>query len=168
MKIRNIALALTLTFTALPTFAQYENLDSSIDLTNDEVRYRVAYIGTEPAEDPSKLVGGYVTMLQMYYNSQNWAEMYDNWKWLIKNTPIATVTLYARGAWMLYNLIKTETDVEKKKVYLADLMNLFDTRMKYLKYLNADMVLTLNTPTTKSTTCMPKASRLSTKKVAAR
>ena len=139
MKIRNIALALTLTFTALPTFAQYENLDSSIDLTNDEVRYRVAYIGTEPAEDPSKLVGGYVTMLQMYYNSQNWAEMYDNWKWLIKNTPIATVTLYARGAWMLYNLIKTETDVEKKKVYLADLMNLFDTRMKYLKYLNASI-----------------------------
>ena len=141
MKIKKIAVAFSLSLSALPTFAQYEQLDASIDLTNDEIRNKVSYIGGESLEDPGKQVGGYITMMQMYYNGQNWKEMYDNWKWLIDNAPIASVTIYARGAQMLNNLITKEEGVtaEQKKVYLADLLNLFDTRLKYLKYLNASV-----------------------------
>ncbi len=140
MKIRKIALAFGLSAMVLPTFAQYEKYDDgATDLTNDETRFQIAYIGDEVLEDPGKKVGGYITMLQMYYSSQNWAEMYENWEWLMKNAPIASVSLYARGAVMLGNLIQAESDVAKKKVYLDQLMNLFDTRLKYLKYLNASI-----------------------------
>ncbi|MDE6633975.1 MAG: hypothetical protein K2J96_01765, partial [Bacteroidaceae bacterium] len=138
-KFKKMGLVLGMTAMSLPTFAQYEQYEANTDFTDDNTRYKIAYIGTEPAEDPAKQVGGYVTMMQMYYTSQNWAEMYDNWKWLIQNAPIATVSIYARGAVMLGNLIKEETDVAKKKVYLDELMSLFDTRLKYLKYLNASI-----------------------------
>ncbi|MDD7304567.1 MAG: tetratricopeptide repeat protein [Bacteroidaceae bacterium] len=124
---------------ALPAFAQYEKLDDGqTDLTVDENRWAASYIGSEPSQDPAKLVSGYITMLQMTYNSQQWGDMYENVNWLRKNAPIATVALYARGPQMLGNLIKSDTvSAENKKKYLNDMMSLFDERLKYLKYLNA-------------------------------
>ena len=139
MKIKKFALAIGLAAAALPTYAQYEKYDGNTDFTNDEKRWEIAYIGSEPVENPGKAVSGYVTMMQMHYASQNWMEMYENWKWLISNAPIATVSIYARGAVMLGELIKAETDTTKKKQYLDELMSLFDTRLKYLKYLNASI-----------------------------
>lgn len=139
MKIKKFALAIGLAAAALPTYAQYEKYDGNTDFTNDEKRWEIAYIGSEPMENPGKAVSGYVTMMQMHYASQNWMEMYENWKWLISNAPIATVSIYARGAVMLGELIKAETDATKKKQYLDELMSLFDTRLKYLKYLNASI-----------------------------
>ena len=139
MKVQKIALALAFMASTTGVFAQYENLDSNLDLTNDDVRNSNAYIGAEQLVDPGKAVSGYVTMMQMYYNSQNWAEMYDNWKWLITNAPIATVSIYARGSVMLGQLIHSETDAAKKKQYLDELMGLFDTRLKYLPLLNASI-----------------------------
>ena len=137
---KKFAVALGLSVMALPAFAQYEKYDDgSVDLTNDEVRWSIAYIGEEAVAEPGKKVSGYVTMLQMFYQSQNWVEMHENWKWLIDNAPIATVSIYARGAVMLGNLIKSTEDVAQKKVYLDELMRLFDTRLKYLKYLNASI-----------------------------
>ncbi len=137
--IKKIALTLGLAAAVLPTFAQYEKYEGNTDFTDDETRFKVAYIGEEALADPGKQVGGYITMMQMYYSSQNWPEMYENWKWLVKNAPIASVSLYARGAVMLGELIKAETDATKKKVYLDEMMDLFDTRLKYLKYLNASI-----------------------------
>lgn len=139
MKIQKIALALAMMAASNVAFAQYENIDPATDLTDDDARHRVAYIGAEQLADPGKSVSGYVTMMQMYYNSQNWAEMYENWKWLITNAPIATVSIYARGSVMLGQLIQTESDVAKKKQYLDELMGLFDTRLKYLPLLNASI-----------------------------
>ncbi len=124
----------------VPALAQYEQYMGNKDFTDDETRWSISYIGEEPLEDPGKTVSGYVTMMQMHYTGENWADMYENWNWLINNAPIATVTTYARGAVMLGNLIKAEeTDAEKKSVYFNDLMNLFDTRLKYLPYLNASI-----------------------------
>ncbi len=124
---------------SFPSFAQYEKLDCRLsDLVDHEVRNGVAYIGEKALADTAKTVGGYVTMLQMTYSSQAWIDMYENWKWLITNAPIATVGTYARGAVMLGHLIKSDTiSAEKKKMYLDEMMSLFDTRLKYLKYLNA-------------------------------
>ncbi len=124
---------------SLPSFAQYEKLDCRLsDLADHEVRNSVAYIGEKALSDTAKTVGGYVTMLQMTYSSQAWGDMYENWKWLITNAPIATVGTYARGAVMLGHMIKSDTiSAEKKKMYLDEMMSLFDTRLKYLKYLNA-------------------------------
>ncbi|MBQ8050994.1 MAG: tetratricopeptide repeat protein [Bacteroidaceae bacterium] len=139
MKIKKIAMTLGLSAMVLPTFAQYEKYEGNTDFTDDQTRFKVAYIGQEEVADPAKQVGGYITMMQMYYTSQNWAEMYENWKWLITNAPIASVSIYARGAVMLGQLIQAETDQAKKKQYLDELMGLFDTRLKYLKYLNASI-----------------------------
>ena len=139
MKIKKIALTIGFAAMVLPTFAQYEKYEGNTDFTNDEERYKIAYIGQEQIADPGKQVGGYITMMQMYYSSQNWNEMYENWKWLTTNAPIASVSLYARGAVMLGELIKAETDTAKKKQYLDEMMSLFDTRLKYLKYLNASI-----------------------------
>ena len=139
MKIKKIALTIGFAAMVLPTFAQYEKYDGNTDFTDDETRFKVSYIGQEQLADPGKQVGGYITMMQMYYSSQNWNEMYENWKWLITNAPIASVSLYARGAVMLGELIKAESDVTKKKQYLDEMMSLFDTRLKYLKYLNASI-----------------------------
>ncbi len=122
-----------------PSFAQYEQYLGNTDLTDDETRWKISYIGEEPTDDPGKLVSGYETMIQMHYISENWADMYENWKWLITNAPIASVGIYARGAQMLSKLIESETDEEKKKMYFEDLMNSFDTRLKYLPYLNASV-----------------------------
>lgn len=139
MKIKKFAFALGMAAATLPTYAQYEKFDGNTDFTNDEKRWEVSYIGKETLENPGKQVSGYVTMMQMHYASQNWGEMYENWKWLIDNAPIATVSIYARGAVMLGELIKSESDAGKKKQYLDELMGLFDTRLKYLKYLNASV-----------------------------
>ena len=139
MKIKKIAMTLGLSAMVLPTFAQYDKYEGNTDFTDDQTRFKVAYIGQEEVADPAKQVGGYITMMQMYYTSQNWAEMYENWKWLITNAPIASVSIYARGAVMLGQLIQAETDQAKKKQYLDELMGLFDTRLKYLKYLNASI-----------------------------
>ncbi len=139
MKIKKFALVLGLAAAALPTYAQYEKYEADTDFTNDEKRWEISYIGKEPLDNPGKQVSGYVTMMQMHYASQNWSEMYENWKWLIDNAPIATVSIYARGAVMLGELIKAETDPAKKKAYLDEMMHLFDTRLKYLKYLNASI-----------------------------
>lgn len=140
MKAKKLAITLGLAAMTLPTFAQYEKYDDgSVDFTDDETRFKVAYIGQDALNDPGKQVGGYITMMQMYYTSQNWTEMYENWKWLTENAPIASVSIYARGAVMLGELIKAETDQAKKKQYLDELLTLFDTRLKYLKYLNASI-----------------------------
>jgi len=137
--LKKFILAIGVISMSLPSFAQYEKYEGQTDFTDDETRWGIAYIGQEPTSDPSKLVSGYVTMMQMHYNGQNWVDMHENWKWLIDNAPIATVGIYARGAVMLGQLIKSETDAAKKKEYLDEMMGLFDTRLKYLKYLNASI-----------------------------
>ncbi len=139
MKLKKMILVMGVAMVSVPMFAQYEEYMGNKDFTDDETRWAISYIGEEPESDPGKKVSGYVTMMQMHYNAENWVEMYDDWKWLITNAPVATVSIYARGAVMLGTLIKSETDEAKKKVYLDDLMSLFDTRLKYLKYLNASI-----------------------------
>ncbi len=137
--LKKLFIAAGMALMTVPAMAQYEKYDGA-DLTDDMTRYAASYIGSEATDDPGKTVGGYVTMMQMYYNAQSWGEMYENWKWLIQNAPIATVSIYARGAVMLGQLIKAEgATAEQKTQYLNDLMNLFDTRLKYLKYLNASV-----------------------------
>ncbi len=137
MKLKKIFIPMGAAMLALPTFAQYEKYEGKVDFTDDETRWGIAYIGDEELADTAKTVSGYVTMMQMHYNGENWADMRENWKWLITNAPIATVSIYARGAVMLGNLIKAETDPTKQKEYFDELMDLFDTRLKHLKYLNA-------------------------------
>ncbi len=140
MKITKIALTVGLTAMALPAFAQYEKYDGNVDFTDIDKRLEVSYIGSEPTDNPGELVQGYISMMGNYYNGQNWPEMHEQWQWLIQNAPIASVSIYARGSVMLGQLIKSEnTTAEQKKAYLDELMSLFDTRLMYLKYLNASI-----------------------------
>ena len=119
------------------SFAQYDALDlSSTDLTDEKVRFTSAYIGT-PVENPFNEVASYTSVMQMQYSSQNWKDVRDAVLWLEKNAPIATPGMYSRGAYALGMLITGTENVEEKKTYLDEMMHLFDTRLKHLKYLNA-------------------------------
>ncbi len=118
-------------------FAQYDSLNlSTTDLTNEQVRFNAAYIG-EPVDNPFNEVAGQTSVMQMQYSSQNWKEVREAVLWLEKNAPIATPGLYSRGAYALGQLLTTAQSPEEKKMYLDEMMHLFDTRLKYLKYLNA-------------------------------
>ncbi len=137
MSFKNLILAVGMAAMSTNAMAQYEQYEGKVDFTDDESRWRIAYIGQEELADTGKTVSGYVTMMQMHYNGENWVDMHENWKWLIENAPIATVSIYARGAVMLGHLIKDETDEGKKAEYFNELMNLFDTRLRLLGFLNA-------------------------------
>ncbi len=125
----------------LPAMAQYENLDlSTTDLTNEETRFKVAYIGNEEGAEPYALVSGQTTMMQLSYSSKDWKAVREAVLWLKNNAPIASTGIYPRGAYALYMLITDpQSTTEEKKTYLNDMMDLFDTRLKYLKYLNASV-----------------------------
>lgn len=133
MKLKKIILSMAMAAAVVPSFAQYEGLD----LTNPDVRYRAFYKGED--EDPVLAVKQNVSMLQMGFQSQDWNEMYINYKWLLEHCPVATVNIYARGNIMYQNLIKNTEDPAQKKKYLDELMEMFDIRIKYLDYLNASI-----------------------------
>ncbi len=126
---------------SVPALAQYENLDlSTTDLTDEVTRFKAAYIGTEPNVEPYDAVSGQTTLMQLSYSGQDWKAVREAVLWLKNNAPIASTGIYPRGAYALYMLIcDQQTSLEDKKTYLNDMMDLFDTRLKYLKYLNASV-----------------------------
>lgn len=139
MKLTKMILTLGIAAMALPGMAQTEGQD----LTNKETRYKVGYTG--PAKDEFGFDIEPVQAVESYYGDfvnqdkwENWKDMYGAWKWLMTNCPIANTRLYARGPVMLQKLIQSEeTSAADKKVYLKEMMDMFDTRIKLLDKLNA-------------------------------
>ena len=81
-----------------------------------------------------------IEALQLYsdaYKVKNYKEAYEPWKTVLTKAPTARVDTYKKGQWMLQSLIQSDTDPTLKKQYFDDLMNLYDTRLKYMNELNS-------------------------------
>lgn len=122
MKLQKMALTFALAAASVPTMAQYEGTSvydrighgqDSIDVLNSLVLYRD------------------------YYKAKDWASAYEPWKLVLTKAPFAQVGVYAYGAAILGNLIVSTTDMNQKKAYFNELMDLYDTRLKNLDGLNS-------------------------------
>ena len=80
---------------------------------------------------------GNLSMLGDYYKMQNWKDAYDCVMPLLQKAPLAQVTTYTRGEYVLYQLIMESQSKADKKKYLDDLMFLEDTRMQHVQELNS-------------------------------
>lgn len=122
MKLQKFAFTLAFAASTIPAMAQYEGTSvydrighgqDSIDVLNNLVLYRD------------------------YYNMKDWNSAYEPWKQVLTKAPFAQVGVYAYGAAILGNLIINTADINQKKVYFNELMDLYDTRLKNLDGLNS-------------------------------
>lgn len=127
MKVKNIALALTLSAMAAPAVAQ--------DFTDKTLEDRIGYTN-DNNEDSIKVGRGYVSMFQQSMQNKEYTEARVNLQWLLKNAPYAITGIYTQGPFVYYNLISTEQDQAKKLVYFNEMMEVFETRQKNLEALN--------------------------------
>lgn len=121
MKIKKLFFLLTVCAAANNVFAQYEGT---------EVYDRVA--GPDSLEALQNL-----TLLDQNLNSKNYADAYENYKFLIEKTPYAQLGIYSKGADLLKQLIQTAPDKETKRKYFDELMGLYDLRIKNAEGLNS-------------------------------
>lgn len=122
MKLHKILLALGLSVMSTAAMAQYEGTEW------------YDRIGT--GEDSLKTRQN-LSMFNIAIDQSNYAEAYDLWKPIMEKAPFANLRIYTDGAFMLENLLFKETDAAKKKLYLDELLGVFDTRLKNLDGLNS-------------------------------
>ncbi|MBR6142135.1 MAG: tetratricopeptide repeat protein [Bacteroidaceae bacterium] len=125
---KKLTLLALIAMTAAGAMAQ--NFEGS---TVDE---RIAY-STGNNEDTIKTAKGYITMFQQTGTNKDYQDMYVNYKWLKKHAPFAVNGIYTQGPFMFYNLINTEQDPAKKRMYFDEMMELFELRQKNLDVLNS-------------------------------
>lgn len=123
MKIKNIALAISMAAVAVPAMAQYEGTTSG--------EQRIAE-GKDVEAIKEKAY-----MFQEAFRNKNYVEAHESWAYLMSEAPYWGDSQYKNGAVMLYYLVKQETDAEKKKQYLDELIGLYDIRLKNLEGLNS-------------------------------
>lgn len=128
MKLKKIALGITVAAAVCPAFAQ--------NFENSTLEERIAYSNNNN-EDSIRVGKGYISMFQQAQGNQDWKDMYTNFKWLLKNAPYAVNGIYTQGPFMFYNLINAEQDPAKKLQYFNEMNELFDTRQKNLDILNS-------------------------------
>lgn len=80
---------------------------------------------------------GNLSMLGDYYKMQNWKDAYDCVMSLLQKAPLAQVTTYTRGEYVIYQLLLGTMDKGERQKYLTDLLFLEDTRMKHVQALNS-------------------------------
>ncbi len=68
---------------------------------------------------------------QSNYKNEAWKDVIVPWSWVFKNCPRSYKNIYIHGEKLIKQLIKTETDKEKKDKYIDTLMMVFDQRIKY-------------------------------------
>ena len=122
MKLKNLFMAIGVACICAPAMAQYEGttLDDRIGSGEDSIETRRN-----------------LSMFNMAIKQNSFTEAYDVWKPVIEKAPFANLRIYTDGSYMLQTLITQEQDAAKKKVYLDELMALYDLRLKNLKGLNS-------------------------------
>ncbi len=68
---------------------------------------------------------------QSDYSNEAWKDAVKPWRWVFLNCPRSTINIYLHGENIVEELIKTETDKEKKEKYIDTLMMVYDQRIKY-------------------------------------
>ena len=112
-------------FVAVSSFAQ----------TDDQIKEDPRY-GSTPEERVETVKK--ISIYSEYVKTNNYKDAYEQgWKEVFENTPLATVNLYTHGARILHSLYTSEKDADKKAEYSAELMKVYEQRLKYLDQLNA-------------------------------
>ena len=126
MKLQKTFIALALAAVCTPAMAQYENTDT---------RQRIDMI--DATEEEKTNIRQNLSLFQTAIESSNFTEAYEAWKPVFEKAPFAQVGIYTNGAYMLEMMIQNEQDKTKKQQLFAELMNLYDTRVKNLAGLNS-------------------------------
>lgn len=129
---KKLIAALTIAMTGMGASAQ--------DLSGTSIYDRIGH-----GEDSISVLGS-LSLYQEAFKEQNWAEAVEPWEFVFNKAPLAMVRVYTDGAWMFEQLVKNETDAEKKKQYFEKLMAIYDKRLANLDALNS-----FATPKTTST-----------------
>ncbi|MCD4731728.1 MAG: tetratricopeptide repeat protein [Bacteroidales bacterium] len=65
------------------------------------------------------------------YKNDSWKDAVQPWKWVFINCPKSTINIYLHGENLVEELIKKETDKDKKEKYIDTLMLVYDKRIQY-------------------------------------
>jgi tetratricopeptide (TPR) repeat protein len=68
---------------------------------------------------------------QSNYKSDAWKDAVKPWRWVFLNCPKSTKNIYLHGENLLDNMIKHESDKEKKEKLIDTLMMIYDHRIQY-------------------------------------
>lgn len=123
MKLIRIVSVLPLLAVCFPAMAQYEGTTT--------VNERIGH------GDDSLTILGNIVYYKQCRQMKNYEEAYEPWKAVLTDAPDVEVSTYAYGADILANLIVKEQDMDKKRTYFNELMNLYDTRLANMKALNS-------------------------------
>ncbi len=122
MRLKKLAITFAMAAAVTPAMAQYEGTS---------VYDRIGH-----GQDSIDVLNS-LAMYIDYYKIQDWKSAYEPWKVVITKAPFAQVGVYAYGAAILGNLIVATQEMDQKKGYFNELMNLYDTRLKNLAGLNS-------------------------------
>ena len=76
-----------------------------------------------------------ISISNINVKNKAYATAYPEWKFVFTNFPVARVDTYTNGIKILTELIKVESDPQKKEDYIKELMSVYDQQIKYLSYL---------------------------------
>ena len=68
---------------------------------------------------------------QSNYKNEAWKDAVTPWRWVFVNCPKSTINIYLHGEKLMDEIIKTETNKERKEKYIDTLMMVYDKRIQY-------------------------------------
>jgi tetratricopeptide (TPR) repeat protein len=71
-----------------------------------------------------------ISLFREDFKQKNYVKAYSSWKWVVDNCPMSTKYIFTNGPVILDYLIANEKDSVKKEVYIDELFNLFELRIK--------------------------------------
>ncbi|MCB0806334.1 MAG: tetratricopeptide repeat protein [Bacteroidales bacterium] len=65
------------------------------------------------------------------YSNAAWKDAVKPWRWVFLNCPKSTKNIYLHGEKLLEEILKNETEKERKEKYIDTLMMMYDRRIEY-------------------------------------
>lgn len=65
------------------------------------------------------------------YKNESWKDAVAPWRWVFLNCPKSTINIYLHGEKLVEELIKNESDKDKKEKFIDTLMLVYDKRIQY-------------------------------------
>lgn len=77
-----------------------------------------------------------ISIYTEYVKTNNFEEAYEPWKKVFTEAPVAQAATYSKGIVILKNLISKTKELEPRKAYADELMQVYDQYVKYIPQLN--------------------------------
>ena len=77
-----------------------------------------------------------ISIYTEYVKTNNFEEAYEPWKKVLNEAPVAQAATYSKGIVILKNLISKTKELEPRKAYADELMQVYDQYVKYIPQLN--------------------------------